>query len=122
MSTRRALTAFDVMITAAVIAVAVFLMLAPRGRSGDSLAAEVYYDGKLVYVAEFGDLKEASTYEVNGVTVEFSPAGARVVDSPCPDRICVETGMLTKPGDTAACVPQRVIVRIDGKTEVDAIS
>lgn len=122
MSTRRALTAFDVMITAAVIAVAVFLMLAPRGRSGDALAAEVYYDGKLVYVAELGDLKEASTYEVNGVTVEFSPEGARVVDSPCPDRICVETGMLTKPGDTAACVPQRVIVRIDGKTEVDAIS
>lgn len=121
MKTRRAVTVADIIITAAVIAVAVFLLFAPRG-AGGKLTAEVYYEGKLVYVAELGEQKEPSVYEVNGVTVEFSPDGARVVDSPCPDRICVETGLLARPGDTAACVPRRVIVRIVGIPEVDAVS
>ncbi len=122
MKTRRAVTVADIIITAAVIAVAVFLLFAPSGSAGGKLTAEVYFEGKLVYVAELGDQKEPSVYEVNGVTVEFSPDGARVVDSPCPDRICVETGLLTRPGDTAACVPRRVIVRISGIPEVDAVS
>lgn len=31
----------------------------------------------------------------------------------CPDKICVKKGWLTKPGDTAVCLPNRAIIRIE---------
>ncbi len=32
----------------------------------------------------------------------------------CPDQICVKTGWLSKPGQTAACLPAKVLIRIEG--------
>jgi hypothetical protein len=38
---------------------------------------------------------------------------ARIMASPCPNRICVNRGWLTAPGDTAICIPNRVAVRLE---------
>ncbi|NTV90004.1 MAG: NusG domain II-containing protein, partial [Clostridiales bacterium] len=43
--------------------------------------------------------------------------------STCRDRICVGTGWLTKPGQSAVCLPNRVVVKIIGSNqEYDIIS
>lgn len=39
----------------------------------------------------------------------------------CPDQICVNTGWLTSPGQTAVCLPARASVRIEGAGGVDAV-
>jgi hypothetical protein len=57
-----------------------------------------------------------------GVTRILIESGqARIVDSPCPDKLCVHMGNLSKPGQWAACMPNRVFVRIGGvaANEVD---
>jgi len=51
---------------------------------------------------------------VNGVVVEVDGRRARVVGSPCRDKLCVRAGWLARPGDMAVCLPQRVIVEIRG--------
>lgn len=33
----------------------------------------------------------------------------------CPDQVCVHTGWLSMPGQIAACLPARVLVRIEGE-------
>lgn len=40
--------------------------------------------------------------------------GARIVDSPCPAKICVGMGPAKHTADLLACVPNRILVRIDG--------
>ena len=45
--------------------------------------------------------------------LELSPGMARVMHSDCPDKICVNTGWLSEPGQTAVCMPNRVTVTID---------
>lgn len=37
-----------------------------------------------------------------------------VTGADCPDRECVKRGWLTKPGESAVCLPHRLVVRIEG--------
>ena len=39
--------------------------------------------------------------------------GARITDSPCPHKICIAMGPARRTGDLLACVPNRILVRID---------
>ncbi len=48
-----------------------------------------------------------TTVEVKDKTVHFS-------DSPCPNKTCVESGNLSKPGEWAACLPNEVFIRLEG--------
>jgi hypothetical protein len=48
------------------------------------------------------------------VTISITSSGARVVSSGCPDKTCVRTGLISKSGETAVCLPARVSVTITG--------
>jgi hypothetical protein len=47
-----------------------------------------------------------------------------ISESSCPHKICVKTGWIKKPGESIICVPNRLVVRIEGKKReiVDAIT
>ncbi len=57
--------------------------------------------------------------------VEIGPAGARFSSAPCPHGICMRQGWVRRQGETVACVPNRLILRIVGsigETDMDAVS
>jgi hypothetical protein len=39
---------------------------------------------------------------------------ARIVESPCKNKICIAAGAINEPGQWIACLPNQVFVRIDG--------
>lgn len=45
--------------------------------------------------------------------IEIDGARARVVDSPCPDKVCVHFGWLSKKDAFSACLPNRVLVTVE---------
>lgn len=47
----------------------------------------------------------------------------RFIDSKCPDGTCEKMGFLSKAGHTAACIPAKVIVTVNGTddSKVDAV-
>lgn len=47
--------------------------------------------------------------------VEVDGTRARVVSSPCPDKICVKMGWLEQVGDYSACLPNRVLIEMVDK-------
>jgi len=51
---------------------------------------------------------------IGETTVEIKDGNARVVDSPCRDKLCIADGHLTKSGQWTACLPNRVFLRIIG--------
>jgi hypothetical protein len=65
------------------------------------------------------------TVEIEGprgtTTVRIEGGRASVLDSPCPDKLCVLMGPIAEPGQWVACLPNRVFVRIWGTVgeEVD---
>lgn len=56
-------------------------------------------------------------------TLEIKDHKIRFIDSQCPDGTCEKMGFLSNPGHTAACIPAKVIVTIDGTddSKVDAV-
>lgn len=47
------------------------------------------------------------------VEIEVADGRARVLSSTCPDKICVGCGWLENKGESAVCLPNKVVVRIE---------
>ncbi|MDQ5983382.1 MAG: hypothetical protein RUMPE_00393 [Eubacteriales bacterium SKADARSKE-1] len=45
------------------------------------------------------------------------------LEASCPDKICKKMGKISQPNQTAICLPAKITIRIDGKTnEIDGIT
>jgi len=55
-------------------------------------------------------------------TVEVDGGRVRMVESTCPDKICVKRGWISNPGETIICVPYEVIIYFDARSPVDAVT
>lgn len=55
--------------------------------------------------------------------IEIRDNRARILRSPCANKICIKSGFIQYADRLLACVPNRVVVRIEGETRhgVDAI-
>ena len=60
------------------------------------------------------------------IDIVIDENGAYVEDVVCPDKICQKTGVINKAGESIVCLPNKVVVYIEGeeetKTEVDGVS
>ena len=47
-----------------------------------------------------------------------------VEESTCPDKVCVKTGKINKPGQSIVCLPNKTVIYIEGaeETDIDDIS
>ncbi len=74
-------------------------------------------------------LKEDRQLRVQGPlgeeVIEIKDEQAFVLSSPCPNKICILQGRISRPGQWIACLPNKVFIRIEGRRsagEVDAVS
>ena len=59
-----------------------------------------------------------------GITeVEISQGRARIVRSPCTLKVCIKSGYIQYADRLSACLPNKVVVRIEGETQrgLDAV-
>lgn len=42
-----------------------------------------------------------------------------MVESPCPDKICIGMGWISHPGEAIVCLPNRVVIRVIGSDKLD---
>lgn len=84
--------------------------------------AEIYYGSDIIKTIDLSKGQEI-TFKVPQnphVVIKTSKDGYIWFDeSDCPDQICVHTGKIHLPGQSAACLPNKVIVVIVSKDEYD---
>jgi hypothetical protein len=58
------------------------------------------------------------------IDIAVDENGAYVKDVICPDKICQKTGLVSKVGQSIVCLPNKVVVYIEGKSgyEIDNVS
>ncbi|KUO77295.1 MAG: hypothetical protein APF77_19330 [Clostridia bacterium BRH_c25] len=58
------------------------------------------------------------------IDIVVDESGAYVKDVICPDKVCQKTGLVSRVGQSIVCLPNKVVVYIDGKaeSEVDGVS
>jgi hypothetical protein len=116
----------DVVLIVVVLAVSTFSIIrVAQGRRSDPA-------GPTAAVVKSGDDEIArldlgldTVYDLadEGMRLEVKGGRVRVLESDCPQQICVHSGWIERPGQVVACVPNRVIVTVESEDEpfLDAI-
>lgn len=80
--------------------------------------------GKTVVIKSNGEIVETISLSENGYVTEISGVvvcieneKVFVKESSCKDKVCVNSGELSKAGQSAICAPNGVSVEISGKSE-----
>ena len=106
----------DVAIVLAVVTLSVILIaqgVAGAG-AGSSPEARVSVNGKEILVRPLSeDAEELIVTGYGGKSyLEISGGMVRMIDSACPDKLCVKTGWISRPGESIVCLPNRVVIEI----------
>lgn len=106
----------DLIIVGAVAAIGLLLFFITSGAVGKAGAyAEIYYKSQLVKTVALSEGKEESFSldKVPNVVFQlYSDGSIAFIESDCPDKICIRSGKLHLVGQTAACLPNEVYIKI----------
>lgn len=120
----------DIAVLLVIIAAAITGFLIYRSYVSDkSAVAEIYYYSQLVETVELntGEDRTFSIPQDKNVVFHLYPdGGIAFVESDCPDKICIHSGILRTPGQSAACLPNGIILKIvprdGGDGDIDIIA
>jgi hypothetical protein len=108
------------------LALAVVALVAVRVYAGPSGAPAVHLRGprqEWIFPLD-SDRTVAVPGPLGDTVVQIRRGQARVLSSPCPEKICVRSGAIARPGQWIACLPNRVFIDIQAgpRDAVDAYS
>lgn len=114
------------LILAAVLAATVFFKYQGTGNQSGHKILVVKRDGKTIKRIDLDTVSVPVRITVQGKYREvilIEKGRARFEEASCPDRLCVNTGWLSKNGDTAVCLPNKTVLRIEGeRSDVDGVT
>jgi hypothetical protein len=126
LATERTLKLSD-FVLAALIGLVALAFLAVQGNrqpSSTDCAVIVEVSGKETHTIPFSEVSGLQVLKMHfGVdqwaTLEILENGSgsgqvRIEESSCPDKVCVKTGWISRPGQAIVCLPHRIVVRIEG--------
>lgn len=87
-------------------------MITMQGEVLDAIDLDPAADKKIIHV----------TGRLGAATVEVSNGKIRMLEANCPEQICVKQGWIEEPGASIVCLPGEIIIHIDGKATVDAVT
>ncbi len=122
------LKAGDFVIFALIIVAACGIWIRMALMQTDQTYGEVWVDGELYrQVRLTDDTEEIITLDGRDspVTIEIVGTQMRFVDSQCGDHTCELTGWISRVGQTAVCLPNRVSIKITGSdddSDVDVVA
>ncbi|MFV3012441.1 NusG domain II-containing protein [Clostridium botulinum] len=97
----------------------------------ENAVAVIKQNGKIIEKIDLSKVKEKRQFRIDyndkehkGYnTIEIDKGSIRFIDADCPDKVCVKSGVLKKPGETAACLPHKLMITIEkNDKEVDGVS
>lgn len=90
----------------------------PLSGTGHSVVVEVH--GKMTHIIPFSEISGSLIVRIpagagSEATLELLETGrVRVIESTCPDKVCVRSGWISRSGQAIVCLPNRIVVRIEG--------
>ena len=117
----------DIIIALLVAAVSVGLLLAAAAPAeSEDLTAVILVDGVETFRIDLSRIEGHEEIALETVDVIIKVENGRIAfkSSSCPDKTCIHTGWLKSSGDISVCLPNRVIVRIEGtkNSDVDIVA
>lgn len=104
----------DRLLVPLLLALAIGLILLQLGREpGRRIVVEVA--GQVVFTAPLDQPRQVELSGPLGTTdLRIADGQARILASPCPNKVCIGMGPVAHRGELLACVPNRLLVRVEG--------
>jgi hypothetical protein len=116
----------DVLIVLAVTALSAFLIFTSVAGAGASsgLKVRIIVNGKEAKVLPLDRDKTLTIEGFQGESrIEINGGRVRMVDSACPDKLCVREGWISRDGQSIICLPNRVVIEVkSGAGGPDAVN
>lgn len=113
MDKRNFITKKDLIIIFAVVVFSVLLFLFfSLSTKGQSEYVQIIYEGDVIDTLPLDADREYSPVTNENIVIEIKDNKARFKTSDCPDKVCVNTGWLSSPGQTAVCLPNKISIVI----------
>ena len=118
-----------IIIFAAVLLICAAVILLRSNSRGGSKIAEIVRDGEIIETIDLNKVTEP--YDILIKTddgyniVRAEPGAVSVSEADCPDKICVNQGVITDGAYPIVCLPHKVTVRIvsgESENEIDAVT
>ena len=125
---RKRPTLWDLLVAVLVAGIAVALFFSLREESGNFLSARVVLDGETIAQYNLTTLTEPITLEVDDasypLTIQAEPGRICILESSCPGQDCVHTGWASRAGQQIICLPNRLVISLEGGTSegIDAVT
>lgn len=104
-----------IIIGAVAVTALLFLLLNKYFFAKEGVYAEIYHDSALVQRIDLSTAEEGS-FSIPGepdVVFQIYPDGSIAFkESDCPDKICIRSGRLKSAGQFAACLPNKMMLKI----------
>lgn len=107
----------DIILLIGVVLISLFFILFSVFNNNSNNIVEFYHDNKLIYKI---NLNEEHAVNVGNMQFYVEHNSVRALKSDCPNQNCVHTGKISKAGQAIICLPNKVVARIVGKSEVDS--
>jgi len=108
----------DVMLTALVLLAALSLFLVFLRMPSQNVTAVISLDGTVKDKIALTGLSEPITFEYQNLgyrnIVRAENGRIRVEAADCPDKVCLNTGWISRPGQSIICLPAHLVIRIEG--------
>ncbi|MCL2083978.1 MAG: NusG domain II-containing protein [Oscillospiraceae bacterium] len=117
MTDRALITKRDIRVFAALLVFALAAYAFFRLFGGGAEKARISVGGRVVQTADLNQDAEFSLEQNPNVRFAVRGGAIAFIGSDCPDKVCVRSGYLKYPGQTAACLPNRAVIFVTGASE-----
>ena len=107
----------DALVALLLVAAAVWSIFALPKPRGGGVTIHVMRDGDTVWTCALEKTMEPIRYQVEGdypLMLEVTEDGVRVAETCCPGGDCFHMGMISKAGQQIVCLPNRLVVTLQG--------
>jgi hypothetical protein len=118
---------YSIILLIIILAGAFFIGNRVKNAAFDTYYVEVEVQGEIVYKELLTEvLKDEIVIDNdNGYNkIVISDGVVNMIEADCRDQVCVQSRMISAPGESIVCLPHKIIVQITGtkRGEVDVIS
>ena len=112
----------DIILIVLLLLVCAVLLIPKHFRKAQAKAV-IYKDGRVVKEIDLSSVREPYDFDLDctpKATLRVENGCIYYSHAECHDKLCVNSGKLSKPGDTAACLPSKTLVVIEGEKDGEA--
>lgn len=116
---------FDYIIfTISILIIAGFIIITKQSVQGEPILKITSTDEEYIYQLD-SEIEIDIAGPIGNTHIHIRDGEAFIESSPCENQLCVMMGSISKTGQWAACMPNRIFISIEGgsdETEIDVLS